>query len=365
VAYFYPTVDYPGINVIEVSRVANPNYLFITLNITQDASPGEFLITLVRDGQNKVFRYELQPRETDPERINPVDPSDLIYLLMPDRFANGDPSNDSFGDMAQTGIDRSKMFFRHGGDLQGIIDHLDYLEELGITTLWLNPVQENDQPYESYHGYAITDHYNIDKRFGDNALYKQLVDECQKRGMKVIMDVIYNHVGDNHWFINDLPAFDWIHQFTEFKRTTYRAPTLMDPYASYYDKMMMADGWFDYHMPDLNQKNEKLATYLIQNSIWWVEYAGLDGYRVDTYAYPDQDFMGQWVKAIKEEYPDFHMYAETWVHGTPIQAYFADNAMELASTSSPIEAVTYFQVYYAIKVALTEEQGWKSAAARV
>jgi glycosidase len=363
----YPEVSirYPGVTIKRITRLANPNYLFVEIEMDKETKPGRFEIKLSKGSQSLTLPYEVKAREQSPDRIDPLGPEDFIYLLMPDRFANGDPSNDSFDDMQQTGIDREKMYFRHGGDIQGILDHLDYIQEVGATALWINPLQENDQPYESYHGYAVTDHYQTDKRFGDNELYKKLSEECQKRGIKLVMDIIHNHVGDQHWFIRDLPSEDWIHQFDEFVKTTYRAPTLLDPYASDYDQEQMSDGWFDYHMPDLNQSHPVLARYLIQQNIWWIEYAGLDAYRIDTYAYPDQAFMAKWAEAILKEYPDFFMFAETWVHGTPVQAFFSGNNKLQTEQNSLIPGLTDFQLYYAINDALTKEQGWTDGVAKI
>jgi len=299
----------------------------------------------------------LKERTSDPSLVQGLSPQDVIYLIMPDRFSNGDIENDSVEGMTQTGIDREKILSRHGGDLQGIINKLDYLKELGVTALWLNPVQENDEPYESYHGYAITDHYTIDPRLGDNALYKQLVQEAHKRGIKVIMDVIQNHVGHNHFFVKDLPEQDWLNEWDAFTKTTYRAPALLDPYAADGDKKKMSDGWFDNHMPDLNQRNPHLATYLSQNTIWWVEETGLDGFRVDTYAYPDIEFSKRWMKDLLGEYENLGVFGETWVHGIPIQNFFMEE--------TGLPAVTDFQLYYAIQDALNNEQGWTDGVAKI
>ncbi|MFK8102499.1 MAG: glycoside hydrolase family 13 protein [Saprospiraceae bacterium] len=359
-------INYPGVRLVSTTRLENPNYLFVTIAISAETKPGTFNIQLTQDRKViKQYPYSLLARKKDEQRITQLDASDLIYLIMPDRFANGDASNDTFAEMHQKEINREKMFFRHGGDLQGILDRLDYLEALGVTALWLNPVLENDQPYESYHGYAITDHYAVDQRFGDNALFERLTAECQKRGIKMVMDIIHNHVGDQHWFIQDIPSEDWIHQFDTFTKTTYRAPTLMDPNASDYDKKLMSDGWFDQHMPDLNQKNPQLARYLIQNNIWWIEYAGVDAYRIDTYAYPDQDFMATWAKAMQTEYPQVHLFAETWVHGAAVQAQFTEDNFLRGDYNSYTPGVTDFQLYYAINEALQQQQGWTNGAARI
>jgi len=356
--------DYPGVEVEAVHQVQNANYLFVDLYIGPGTQPGTLAFTLNCEDGEKVIPYELKARTQDghPEG---VDASDLIYLIMPDRFANGNTDNDELPEMEQTGIDRENVFFRHGGDLIGIMEHLDYLEELGVTALWLNPVLENDQPYDSYHGYAITDHYKIDPRFGTNEQYRQLVRLCHERDIKVIQDIIHNHVGDHHWFIEDLPAEDWIHQPDTFIKTTYRAPTLMDPYAAPSDKSRMLDGWFDNHMPDLNQQNPFLANYLTQNNIWWMEYSGQDGFRIDTYAYNDQDFMAEWAKRMKAEFPNMSFFGETWVHGKAVQAQFTQDNELREGWNSHLPGVTDYQMYYAILEALQQEQGWTSGITRL
>jgi glycosidase len=358
-------IQYPGVQLKGVTRLQNPNYLFVRVELTPWAKPGTMKIQLKKGGETKTIDYPLLSRTTN-HRIRPsLTNADVIYLLMPDRFANGDPTNDSVEGMTQQGVNRDKMFFRHGGDLKGILDHLDYLEDLGITAIWINPVLENDQPFESYHGYAITDHYQIDRRFGSNEEYLQLVEACHQRGIKVIMDVIFNHVGDQHFLIKDLPSEDWIHQYDEYTRTTFRAPTLMDPYASKADQDLMANGWFDHHMPDLNQHQPQLANYLIQNSIWWIEYSGQDAYRIDTYAYPDQDFMAEWGRRLQEEYPWLSFFGETWVHGPGVQAQFTEDNQLREGYNSFLPSVTDFQLHYAIIEAVKQPQGWTSGAARI
>lgn len=362
---FEVSLDYPGIRLLKVNRVQNPNYLFLDLEIGPGTQAGTFPIILQKDDVSHTYSYELKNRSMQIDEQQGLSPADFIYLLMPDRFANGDSENDTIPGMTQTGVNRKKVLFRHGGDLIGIMQHLDYLEDLGVTAIWINPVLENDQPYESYHGYAITDFYQIDPRLGTNEQYLQLVKMCHVRGIKVVMDIIHNHVGDQHWFIKDLPDENWIHQFDAFTKSSYRAPTLMDPYASNYDKNIMSNGWFDHHMPDLNQKHPLLATYLIQNNIWWAEYAGHDAYRIDTYAYPDQDFMATWGKRMQEEYPRFNFFGETWVHGAAVQAQFTQNNQLRKGYNSYLPAVTDFQMYYAVTEALSRTQGWTEGASRI
>lgn len=360
-------ITYPGVELLGVDRVENKNYLFVNLFIGPGASPGNMNIYL-EDNNNQIvqtYSYPLLKKNTDKDFILGFDASDFVYLLMPDRFANGDYGNDSFDDMTQFGINRDKVHFRHGGDLLGMMERLDYLEELGVTAVWPNPVLENDQPYDSYHGYAVTDHYEIDKRLGNNDQYRQFVQLCHQRGMKVIMDVIHNHVGDQHWFIKDLPSFDWIHQPENYEQTVYRAPVHMDPYGAESDKASVTDGWFDRHMPDLNHKNPLLATYLIQNHLWWIGYSGHDGYRIDTYAYCDQDFMAAWGKRMQEEFPKISMYAETWVHGSAVQAQFTQNNGLREGYNSHMPGVTDFQLHYAMMEALNQPQGWTSGISRM
>jgi glycosidase len=363
-----PQISYPGVSIREVTRLANPNYLFVTLHIGPGTQAGSFTISL-RDGNGKEVKrypYQLLPGGGPTFRPGGVEPSDCIYLIMPDRFANGDSSNDEIWSMKQTGIARDKIFFRHGGDLLGIRQRLDYLQDMGITALWLNPVMENNQPYESYHGYAVTDHYAIDRRFGSNDDYVRLVDELHQRDMKMIMDVIFNHAGDEHWFIRDIPSADWIHQdWTEFTQSNFRAPVVLDPYASDYDRRRMHEGWFDHHMPDLNQRQPQLANYLIQNSIWWVAFSGHDGYRIDTYPYPDQAFMAEWARRLRAEFPGLGIFGEVWEHGPGIQAGFDGDNPQREDMNTGLPGLTDFQVYFAIHEALNREQGWTEGTSRL
>lgn len=360
------SITYPGVTVERIIRVANPNYLFVDLMIAPGTLPGQMEIVVTKDGRSKTYDYELQARESEEGRLQGLTSEDLVYLIMPDRFANGDPDNDSFADMNQVGVNRDKVYFRHGGDLQGIIDHLDYLKDLGVTAVWLNPILENNQPYESYHGYAITDHYKVDKRFGTNALYKVLVDECHKRGMKVVMDVIHNHAGDEHWFIRDIPTADWVHQKIDtFRRSNYRETVLLDPYVAQFDKEQLLEGWFDMHMPDLNQKNPFLATYLEQNAIWWNEFSGHDAYRIDTYFYPDPEFIADWGQRLKEEYDHFSFFGETWVNGYSMQAQFTEGSGIRNGLRTVLPAVTDFQLFFAIQQVLAGQEGWNEGTTKI
>lgn len=349
-----------------VQRVDNLNYLWVIFLMDPSwESEQTVTIGLFKEGKKKAvssFDYSFKMKS---QQKRGLDQSDLMYLIMPDRFTNGDPTNDIIKGMNETTISRDSMYYRHGGDLQGIINHLDYLEDLGVSSLWLNPVLENNQPKESYHGYAMTDLYKVDPRLGSNDLYKKLIDELHQREMKIIQDVVYNHWGLEHWMIQDLPDSSFIHHWPAFQRTNYRATSLMDPHASQNDQSIMTDGWFDHHMPDLNQKNPLLATYLIQNSLWLIEHFGLDAFRIDTYAYPDQHFMSDLNKHIMKEYPDFFIFGETWVHGNSVQNWFTEGTPGIKDHDSGLMSVTDFQLYYAINDALTKPDGWAEGLHRV
>lgn len=353
------SLDHPGIHLVKTEKAPNPNYLYLHLKTDDSAQPGTVEIKFKKGRKKETLSYEFKAKRN---RERGIDGSDFIYLILPDRFANANPDNDDIEGTTQRGINRDSMFYRHGGDIKGIFSKMDYLEDLGATALWLNPVQANDQPFESYHGYAITDHYAIDPRLGTMDEYVQLVDELHKRDMKMVMDVVYNHCGNEHWLFQELPDSNFVHWYPKFTKTTYRAPTLLDPYAAEYDKNLFTNGWFDHHMPDLNQKDPHLAAYLIQNTIWWAEAGKLDAFRIDTYAYSDQQFMRDLVNALLKEYPDIGIFGETWVHGTPIQSWFTEGDRK---TPSPLPGVTDFQLYYAINDALSQNFGWTEGMARL
>jgi len=350
-------------NSVELTRVEkfeNPNYLNLHFDLSKVAEPQNFEIKVKGKGFKYFYNYQLKSRKN---RKRGLDPSDVVYLITPDRFANGDTENDIIEGFNQTSLNRSEPYDRHGGDIKGLIDHLDYIESLGMTAIWPNPLLENNQPEESYHGYAFTDYYNIDPRFGSNELYAALVDSLHSRGMKIIQDVVYNHIGNEHFLYKDLPDSSWFHFWPEYMRTNYRAPLLMDPYASVEQKKIMTDGWFDKHMPDLNQKNTTVAQYLIQQTLWWIEEFDIDALRIDTYAYPDQDFMREWGASVKEAFPDIFLFAETWVHGETVQGWFLGSG--LGPAPNHVDGLTDFQVYYAINDALTKDQGWTEGISRL
>jgi len=265
---------------------------------------------------------------------------------MPDRFANGDTANDNVAGMTEQ-LNRSNPGGRHGGDLKGIISHLDYLNSLGVTGIWLNPFLENNQHHSSYHGYSTTDYYKSDPRYGTNDEFKELVAEAHKRGMKVVMDMIFNHIGSFHWWMKELPSKDWIHQFDKFTRTNYRASTYMDPYASEIDKMLMEKGWFDITMPDLNQSNPLVETYLIQTSLWWIAFSDLDGIRMDTHPYPQPDMMARWAKRVEEEFPGFFIVGEVWYDDPALSSYWALNKVNPDGYRSNLPSLTDLPLCFA------------------
>lgn len=359
-----PSLNYSGVRLQSTVRTENPNYLFITLSVAENSQAGIIPIVFTNGRSKTTINYELKQRKKAAEDFVGFNTSDMIYLIMPDRFANGDETNDSPKGMLQ-GTDRKNPFGRHGGDLKGIQDNLDYIEKIGATALWINPVQENNQSKESYHGYAITDFYKIDPRFGTNEQYVTLVDECHKRGIKMIMDMVFNHCGSEHWFIKDLPAHDWIHQFSEFTRSNYRLSTAIDPYASAYDVTKMQQGWFDHHMPDLNQHNPLLATYLIQNTIWWIEYAQLDGIRVDTHPYPYKDFMATWTKSVMTEYPNFNIVGEVWEERVLLESYWQKDSKNRDGYEGHLPSVTDFTISSALNTAFNENDGWDTGTMRI
>jgi glycosidase len=289
--------------------------------------------------------------------------NDIMYMVYPDRFANENPDNDSVPGHYQ-GAHRNGRKTRHGGDLSGIATHLDYIQSTGHSAIWLNPVLENNQPIDSYHGYATTHSYKIDARLGSNEQYQRLALLCHERKMKMVWDAIYNHWGNEHYLFKNIPDSNWFHFFPSFTKTNYRAETLMDPYASDLDKKLMSDGWFDTHMPDLNQQDPNLATYLVQNTIWWMEYAGIDAIRIDTYSYPDQTFMSRLNKAVKREFPSAFLFGETWVTEPTVQAWFV-NDFKYNKDKTYLDGVTDFQWFFGVSKGLNENFGWEEGLRRM
>lgn len=358
---------YPGVALTGTDHPANKNYLLLSLHVSSEAKPGKLKLRFSGGKKKVAYEYELKARRDPKTRAQGVTAADVVYLIMPDRFANGDPKNDVVKGTRDEHINRDSLLTRHGGDLAGIRQHLDYFQDLGINTLWMTPVVENDQPRESYHGYAFTDYYRVDPRLGTNQEYIDFVAECHRRGLKVIQDVVLNHAGNGLWLYRDMPDKSWFHQWPEYTRTTYRDPVLVDPHASDADRKQMSDGWFDKHMPDLNQQNPTVARYLTQNALWWIETAGIDGFRLDTYAYSDLAFEKKWGEAVLGEYPTLGMFGETWVQGVVNQAYFAENTLADPphGFKSNLPGVTDFQLNYAINEALNREPGWTEGILRL
>ena len=360
------SLKYPGISLVKVNKVENPNYLFLDLNVSAAAKPGSFAIIFSSKGEKTfTYTYELRPRNNAKNRIQGVTQKDFIYLLMPDRFSDGDTSNDVVAGMAETKFSRDSMYYRHGGDLQGVINHLDYLKDLGVTTVWMTPAIENDMASASYHGYAVTDHYKIDPRFGTNALYKKFVEECHAKGLKVIKDVVHNHIGTGHWFFKDMPMKSWVHQWPVYTQTNYRDQPVMDPHAAAVDKKQMLDGWFVPSMPDLNQSNPYVQNYLTQNHIWWIEYAGIDGLRLDTYPYNDAKYMADWAIKLHDEFPNLSIFGETLVSSVASQAFFTGGNTVNRGFDTHLPGITDGVLKEAIYEALNGKSGWTDGVNRL
>lgn len=318
-----PEIDYPGVTIDSVARLdGSPNWQYIYLSIAPGTLSGKMEIKW-KEGKKSIRKtYELRARKLM-KGAQGFSSADVLYMVMPDRFADGNPENNIDRTMNNpVGADRTNLNVRHGGDLKGIMDHVDYIDSLGVTALWLNPVLENDMPGGSYHGYATTDYYRVDPRLGTNEEYAVLIDTLHNRGIKTVMDMIFNHSGSGHpWFL-DPPAKDWFNYQDGYRQTNYRLSTITDPYATDYDRSLTVDGWFVKEMPDLNQKNPHLMKYLTQNSIWWIEESGIDGIRMDTYPYADRAEMGKWIAAVEREYPDFNIVGECWFADPAGEAYW-------------------------------------------
>jgi glycosidase len=327
------TVNYPGVTLTDWHHAGNPHYLILHVNIGPEAKPGTIPITLNGAGSVGLPLKERR-KGNGTEYAQGIRSSDFIYFLMPDRWSNGDINNDRVAGLKDQSLNRDSIFLRHGGDLQGILNHLDYLQQLGVTALWMTPVIENDMPDRTEHGYAFTDHYTIDPRLGGAEGYKKLSAALHQRGMKLIQDAVYNHVGGLHWITTDPPEKNWLHQWPQYTQTNYRGEPLMDPHASATDRKLSGDGWFTRQMPDLNQDDPDLAQFLIQHAIWSVEEFGVDGWRIDTYMYNSLPFMNRCNKALTDEYPKLTMFGEAWITGTAKQAYFARNNLNVPFKSN-------------------------------
>lgn len=340
------TINYPGIKLKEVAKTANPNYVFIYLSIAKSTKPGNVPLHFTEGQQKFTFNYPVLARNDKSGALG-FNSSDVLYLITPDRFANANIANDNLEDVT---VNRENPNARHGGDLAGIGKHLDYIKDLGVTTIWLNPVQENKMRGGSYHGYAITDFYKIDPRFGTNEEFRSLIKTAHENGMKMVMDMVSNHCGSSHWWMDDLPSKDWINNNGEFLQTNHATVTVMDIHAAPTEKRTFLDGWFTRGMPDLNQRNRHLATYLIQNSIWWIEYARIDGIRQDTYSYLDYDFLSRWCKEVNDEYPDFSIVGETWYNKATAPAWWQARS-SLSNKNSYLKTVMDFSLTFIMQTA--------------
>ncbi len=355
-----------GVKVNKIHKADSPNYLFIDVNILKDAKPGTYYLVFSKDGKPAFkYPYEIAARESGSVQRKSYTAADMIYLIMPDRFANGDPSNDSTSDTAEKS-DCSKYFGRHGGDIKGIIDHLDYIEDLGATAIWCTPLLEDNEPDGSYHGYSCSDYYHIDSRFGSNELYREMVAKAHEKGLKVVMDIVTNHCGTAHWWIKDLPFADWIHQFPEYTGTNVCFSTNMDPNASKYDLNLQESGWFVPSMPDMNLDNPFTLKYFQQWAIWWIEYAGLDGFRVDTYPYNEKEPMSRWCKAVRTEYPNFNIVGECWTSSIPQLAYWQADNENKDGFNSNLPSIMDFPLYDAICAGVpTDSLQWGAGMTKV
>lgn len=352
------TLNYEGVSLKKINRLENGKYFALDISISPTAKPGNVSLEFKTGKKKQQVIWPLKSRLSDKSYAQGVTAEDFIYLIMPDRFSNGDPTNDRIKGMKDQSLNRDSIYDRHGGDLQGVINHLDYLQDLGVTTVWLTPVLQNDMPNRTEHGYAITNHYAVDPRHGGNQAYKKLSDELHKRNMKLIQDAVYNHVGLYHFFVQEKPTHDWLNEWPSYTNTTYKDQTLFDLHASTADQKRMSDGWFTRMMPDLNHKNPYVANFLIQHAIWSVEEFGVDGWRIDTYIYNDLEFMNRCNQALLDEYPKMTMFGETWVHGVTSQAYFTRNKFDVAFKSN-LPGVTDFQTnLYGITNAVNEPFGW-------
>ncbi|SHH47114.1 glycoside hydrolase family 13 protein [Wenyingzhuangia marina] len=364
------SVSAKNIEILEVTKTQNPNYLFVTLE-TQNLTSGTYPITFKKN--KKVvqhYNFEIKTRRINSSQRKGFDSSDAIYLIMPDRFSNGNPDNDSMKSVTEK-ADRKNKDGRHGGDIQGIINHVDYLKDLGITTLWSTPLLEDNEPVTTYHTYAQSDLYKIDPRFGTNKEYLSLSKELHKKDMKLVMDYVTNHWSSKHWMIQDLPTPDWIHVWADgdkgFKRSNYRMTSQFDTNASNIDSKECMDGWFDSSMPDINQQNPLVLNYLIQNAIWWIEYANLDGLRVDTYSYNDKDGIAKWTKTIMGEYPNFNIVGEVWMQSQAQISFWQKDSKigKIKNYNSYLPSVMDFTLHNAITQMFNEDnQDWNTGMMR-
>ena len=359
-----PKISYKGIQITKVHKVNSPNYLFIDLLLKKN-KPKEFSIKFY-EGKKRVleYNYELFKRQKTNDKKETLNSADVIYLITPDRYANGDEKNDEI-DLLLEKPNRKNKDGRHGGDLQGIINHLDYIEDMGFTQIWLNPVLENNQPDYSYHGYSTTDYYKIDSRFGSNQLYIELSQQAKKRDIGLIKDLVLNHIGSGHWWMDDLPTNDWLNYQDQYVQTNHIHETVYDPHLPKSQKNLFTEGWFVETMPDLNQKNPFVATYLKQVSIWWIEYADLSSLRIDTYPYVDKNFTSQWSKRITEEYPNFIFFGEAWINNPAMVSYWQKGSNTYDNFQSFIPSMKDFPLQKSLITGLLSKDDWDSGIGNI
>lgn len=355
-----------GLKVIKIHNADSPNYLFVDVLIDKAAKSGDYPLQIFKEGKLlTTINYSLQARVSGSKDRESFSSKDVIYLITPDRFANGDKSNDTYPNMKETDLDRSKLYARHGGDIQGIIDHLDYIKKMGYTAIWNMPLLENDQKDQSYHGYSITNHYKMDPRFGTNEKFKELCSEANKRGIKIISDIVLNHIGSGHYWMKDLPFKNWINHEAKFTSTNHRREAHQDPHRSLADQKELVDGWFVPSMPDVNQNNPFLAKYIIQNTIWWIEYAGLGGLRIDTYPYSEKGFSNAWASAVSNEYPKFNMVGEEWSTNPIITSYWQKGKGHPDGYRPALPSVMDFPLQNAIYEGLSEPESWNQGLTKL
>jgi glycosidase len=352
------SINYAGVSIIKTTKGDSKHYLFIDLLIAKNTKPGIFPISFKKDGRELYsYRYELKKRAQDAAQLQGFNSSDAIYLIVPDRFANGDYSNDLVEGMKENKIDRSFPGGRHGGDIRGIINNLDYVQNMGFTAIWPTPMLENDMPAYSYHGYAITNHYKVDPRYGTLDEYKELSAKMRQRGMKLIFDEVLNHTGSNYWWMNDLPFKNWLNFPGQYTQTNHRRTSNQDIHVSQYDKDLFTNGWFDKTMPDMNGQNPFMANYLTQNTIWWIETLQLGGVRQDTYGYSDKTFLKNWSCSIMNEYPNFSIVGEEWSTNPLITSYWQRGKKNQDGYDGCLNTVMDFPLQAALVQSLNGEEG--------
>ena len=354
------------LRVLDQERRSHPDYLFVRMRVEPGCSAGNKALLLTHPkGRTSPLSFPILDAHDRPVGGLGVESGSTMYLIMPDRFANGDEHNDTVKGLREEGVDRSEIYARHGGDLQGIAQHVNYLDDLGVDAVWLNPVLLNDQPEASYHGYAVTDHYQVDPRLGGNGAYRDMVAACHGRGIRVLQDVIFNHWGHNHWMVRELPDSSWLHNWPEFTLTNYNCNVMTDPHAVPEEIEQFNKGWFVPQMPDLAPDQDPLlADLLVQNALWWISEAGVDGFRIDTYPYSDQAFMASFAQRILAQHPDVYMFGECWVSSPSAQAEYISGST-VSTSDSHLESVKDFQLHFALRDAIGEDPSWRTGITRV